>query len=305
MWKRRRKSLDDGAIALLNELLQAPVGDQRLRPVALRSLPDHREVVLAPYPFRTWLDHALKVGERVLLLALLIFFGWWLLDGYGRDWRHARTVTQAPPAAIVSHPSASEEIATAPHYPEMGVSLPVVDERWNRPSVELDYLMPARAYVPPLRSTPPATPPAPIDLRPTQLTVPALGLESPVVEVFLQNGVWQVADYAVGYHHGTGIAGTGNMVLAGHAGLRGGVFRNLERLAPGDEVIVTAAGRQFRYRVRSAGSVWPNQVEVMYPTEQPQLTMMTCTNWDMQRWVVVADFEAVLPEAVAASGSEG
>ncbi len=303
MWKRRRKPVDDGAIALLNELLQAPAGEQRLRPVVLRSLPDYREAVLAPYPLKTWLDHALKAGERALLVALLIFFGWWLLDGYGRDWWRARAVTQAPPAAVASHPPAPSQATTAP-YPEMGASLPVVDERWSRPSVELDYLMPARAYVPPLRPAPPVTV-EPVDLRPTQLTIPALGLESHVVEVFLQNGAWQVADYAVGYHHGTGVAGAGNMVLAGHAGLRGGVFRDLERLAPGDEVIVTAAGRQFRYRVRSAGRVWPNQVEVMYPTERPQLTMMTCTNWDMQRWIVVADFEAVLPEAVAADGRQG
>jgi sortase A len=307
MLRRRRQPADDSTIHLLDELLQAPVAESRLRPVALRSLDDQRREVLAPYPFKTWIDRALGLGERTLFVALLAFAGWWLADGYGRDWWYARTVAETAheshaPAAVAPVSRPAPDVA----HPEVGRSLPVVDERWSRPSVELDYLTPARVYVPPARDEPqPVAAIEPVDLRPTQLAIPAIGLESHVVEVFLQNGVWQVADYAVGYHHGTGVAGYGNMVMAGHAGLRGGVFRQLERLAPGDEIVVTSAGRQFRYRVRSAGSVWPSQVEVMYPTEQPQLTLMTCTNWDMQRWVVVADFEGAIPDAVAAHGSEG
>lgn len=305
MLRRRRQALDDASVQLLSELIQAPVAEARLRPAVLRSLPDRRRIVLAPYPLKTWVDRALTLGERGLLLIVLVIFGGWLLDGYVRDWWHLRTASPPPlPAqADVAPPTTAVPSVGAASHVALGRSLPVVDERWSRPRVEVDYLAPAQSYVPPLRPTPSPAPIQPVDLRPTQLTIPALGLDAPVVEVFLQNGVWQVADYAVGYHHGTGVAGHGNMVLAGHAGIRGAVFRNLEQLKPGDEVIVTAAGRHFRYRVRTAGSVWPNQVEVMYPTDQPQLTMMTCTNWDMQRWVVVADFEALLPARVATDGS--
>jgi len=50
-----------------------------------------------------------------------------------------------------------------------------------------------------------------------------------------------------------------------------------------------AAGWRYHYRVRETKSVWPNQVEVLESTPMPVLTLLTCTNWDTQRLVVVAD----------------
>jgi len=136
----------------------------------------------------------------------------------------------------------------------------------------------------------PEAPPAPAtDLRPTRVYAPKAGIDAPVTEVFLQDGAWGVADYAAGYLHGTGVPGDGNMVMAGHKGIYGAVFANLERVRPGDDIWVEAAGRRFHYRVRATGNVWPSDVEVMYPTPTPTLTLLTCTNWDMQRFVVVAD----------------
>jgi sortase A len=111
-----------------------------------------------------------------------------------------------------------------------------------------------------------------------------------VKEVFVVDGAWQVADYAAGYLNGTGLPGeTGNTVLAGHAGLRGAVFRDLGALAPGDTIFLDAAGLRYHYRVRELKSVWPNQTEVLDPTTTATLTLLTCTNWDTQRLVVVAD----------------
>jgi sortase A len=127
-------------------------------------------------------------------------------------------------------------------------------------------------------------------------------LDDPVVEVFLQDGVWQVADYAVGYKHGTGFPGDGNVVMAGHKGVRGSVFARLESVKVGDDVFVDTVGRRFHYRVRETGSVWPNQVSIMFPTVTPTLTLLTCTNWDLQRFVVVADLVESAPLAAYAGG---
>jgi sortase A len=41
--------------------------------------------------------------------------------------------------------------------------------------------------------------------------------------------------------------------------------------------------------VRDSKNVWPTQVEVLDPTDTPVVTLITCTNWDTQRLVVVAD----------------
>jgi sortase A len=306
--RRVQKPAEEPSIDLLSDLLDAKPQDTRLRPVVLRSLKAQRQEVLAPYPMRTWLDRALTVGERLLGAVVVVFFCWWLIDGYGRDWWHARNAAPTPVPAIhrriVEAPVVTTTVASA--KAELGVSLPVVDERWNRPQVTFDYLTPARMYVKPMQPTAapvPSAAPAPRDLRPTHLTAPSAGIDSHVVEVFVQDGAWQVADYAVGYHHGTGTAGTSNMVLAGHAGLRGGVFRQLNRLKPGDAIFVDADGERFEYRVRGLGNVWPNQVDVMFPTEQAQLTLLTCTNWDTQRLVVVADFVGVVSAPAPAGGN--
>ena len=93
---------------------------------------------------------------------------------------------------------------------------------------------------------------------------------------------------AAGYLHDTALPGSGNTVLAGHAGIRGAVFRDLGALVYNDDIYLDAAGWRYHYRVRDAKSVWPNQVEVLDATPRPVLTLMTCTNWDTQRLVVVA-----------------
>ncbi len=296
---------------LLDELIDElpATSAPRLRPVTLRSMARQRSNVLAPYPVRTWLDTTLTVAEGGLGVVVLLIWAIWLGDGWGRDMLHAWSAAPLPTpvkieravraastsAPVVVRPRAARP--PAPH-PELGLSLPVADERRPRPAQAADYLIPARAYVAahqvqlPLAAAPEPTAPvveAQEDLRPTRVIAPAIGLDSQVVEVFVVDGSWQVADYAVGYQHGTGVAGSGNVVLAGHKGLRGGIFRKLEGLHSGDDIWIDAAARQYHYRVSTTGSVWPKQVEIMYPTDRPVLTMLTCTNWDMQRFVVIAE----------------
>jgi sortase A len=121
-----------------------------------------------------------------------------------------------------------------------------------------------------------------------------------VKEVFIVDGVWEVAEYAAGYLHGTALPGNyssegGNTVLAGHAGLRGAVFGSLGALSAGDDIYLDAGGWRYHYRVREVKSVWPTQVEVLDLTSTPVLTLLTCTNWDTQRLVVVADLVGSKP----------
>lgn len=137
---------------------------------------------------------------------------------------------------------------------------------------------------------PPPTP-APGTALPSWLDIPAIQLSTPVVEVTVQNGVWQVAEYAAGYHRGTARPGTvGNTVISGHKGLAGAVFARLDELPVGALIYVTAGSHQYEYTVIEKKSVWPYQVEVMAPSSQPILTLITCTAYDTQRLIVVARF---------------
>ncbi|MEF3273453.1 MAG: sortase [Chloroflexus sp.] len=265
----------------LQQLLLRELPGQRdpLRPAQLRSRAAHREQALRGFLVRTWVDRVLWFAEVVLFVMMIAVFGHWLVDGYGRDWW--RSWQQYAPTPVVSEPMVQPAPsgpvappATAPHLPALPFTAPEL-------AVEPpDYLAP-QPRVQPLPAT---------DPRPQRLRIPALHLDTPVYEVFVVDGVWQVAEYAAGYHHGTALPGTvGNTVLSGHAGLRGAVFRDLPALKVGDEVLLEAGGWLYRYRVREMRNVWPTQVEVMDPTPTPVLTLITCTNWDTQRLIVIAD----------------
>jgi sortase A len=140
-------------------------------------------------------------------------------------------------------------------------------------------------------------PPAETALQPSRLQIPALGLDTPVREVFVVDGEWEVAEYAAGYMHGTALPGEpGTTALAGHAGLRGAVFRDLPALRSGDDIWLDAGGWRYRYRVSESFSVWPTDTSVLAPTPSPSIVLITCTNWDTQRLVVRADLIESKPE---------
>lgn len=111
-----------------------------------------------------------------------------------------------------------------------------------------------------------------------RLVIPRLGIDSPVKEVTVDLGTWQVADFAVGHHLGTANPGqVGNMVLAGHRDIRGSVFLRLNEMRVGDEFSVFTDNSVYRYLVINLSEVAPTQIEVMSPTPDATATLITCT----------------------------
>ena len=94
----------------------------------------------------------------------------------------------------------------------------------------------------------------------THIVIPAIKLDSAVVEVGWDtisdsNGqsslVWQVAQYAVGHHFTSANPGQpNNIVLSGHVGGYGKVFRNLDQLRPNDQIMLMSGARIFTYVVQ-------------------------------------------------------
>jgi LPXTG-site transpeptidase (sortase) family protein len=66
---------------------------------------------------------------------------------------------------------------------------------------------------------------------------------------------------------------TGNICLAGH---RDTFFRPLKRIAPGDEVELRFPGGTTRYRVSTIETVEPTDRQVLEPTPDNTLTLITC-----------------------------
>jgi sortase A len=119
--------------------------------------------------------------------------------------------------------------------------------------------------------------------------IPALWNDpAPVV----QGDGWEQLKKGVAQHVGTANPGDkGNMVVSAHNDIFGELFRRLDQLKPGDEVLISTATRQWEYRVTGVQIVEPTDVSVMAPTVRPTLTMISCYPYlvDNQRIVVFAE----------------
>jgi len=109
----------------------------------------------------------------------------------------------------------------------------------------------------------------------------------PIVDLPIVDRQWDVSGlgFYVGWLEGTTWMDPawGNTVLAAHVQLgtnNPGPFWALSTLAPGDEIIVIEGNIQRRFVVTDAHPVPPEDWTVTAPTDEPTLTLITCTNWD-------------------------
>lgn len=120
-----------------------------------------------------------------------------------------------------------------------------------------------------------------------RIQIPALNVDAPVV----QGDGWQQLKKGVGQHIGSVNPGeNGNVVLSAHNDIFGEIFRDLDQLEPGDEIILYTNQRSHTYVVTENQVVEPTRVEVMAPTTQPTTTLISCYPYlvDDQRIVVTA-----------------
>jgi sortase A len=101
-------------------------------------------------------------------------------------------------------------------------------------------------------------------------SIPRLDLEVPLYDkasdLHMDRGIARI--------EGTAQPGAaGNMGIAGH---RDGYFRVLKDIRFGDEMIVTSVNGPQTYRVEQLMIVDPSAVEVLDPTEEAAITLVTC-----------------------------
>jgi LPXTG-site transpeptidase (sortase) family protein len=128
----------------------------------------------------------------------------------------------------------------------------------------------------------------------SRIVIPAIDVDSKIIPVgweVKQEGnqtyaVWQVAEYAVGHHLGSANPGDGNnIVLAGHVGGYGKVFKDLIKLKPGDDVTLYSNGQQYLYTIQFVVVVDEEGVSAeqqalnaryIQPTDRETVTLVTC-----------------------------
>ena len=123
-----------------------------------------------------------------------------------------------------------------------------------------------------------------------RIQIPALNVDAPVV----QGDGWEQLKKGVGQHIGSGNPGLdGNVVLSAHDDVYGQLFRFLDKLLPGDQIILYTQQRQYVYVVTGTVIVEPTKVDVMMPTADPTVTLISCYPYlvNKQRIVVFAKLQ--------------
>lgn len=120
-----------------------------------------------------------------------------------------------------------------------------------------------------------------------RIQIPAIQIDAQVV----QGDGWEQLKKGVAQHSGSADPGSkGNVVLSAHNDIFGELFRDLDQLKPGDQVVLFTNQRAYTYEVVDTRIVEPGDVSVMEATSEPAVTLISCYPYliDNQRIVVTA-----------------
>jgi sortase A len=244
---------------------------------ALRSEPllsGEAEPVFRPSGLRQFFDRFLFIIEiaAVVGLGLVIFNGMNLMRSLNEE--VAAVLEVATPTAT---PIISAVVLPSGHTPPRdGVS------RFNEAEIP-EHLRPLVQSL-----SAPVVLVTPSPQHAVNIKIQAININAPIV----QGDGWEQLKKGVGQHLGTPNPGEkGNLVLSAHNDVFGELFRDLDKLKPGDEVIIYTQQRTYTYVVRQTQVVEPTAVEVMAPTREAVVTLISCYPYlvDNQRIVVTAD----------------
>jgi sortase A len=134
-----------------------------------------------------------------------------------------------------------------------------------------------------------------------RIVIPALMLDTVVAYVPFDGYSWLISglNQEVAWMGNTSWPGLGgNTGLAGHVTVTGfgdGPFRHLDELTVGEIVILYTEKNMYTYQVREQAIVEDGDMWVVNATENPQITLITCTNWNndvrayLNRLIIYAD----------------
>jgi sortase A len=133
--------------------------------------------------------------------------------------------------------------------------------------------------------------PTPAPEHAIRIQIPAIGVEAPIVQ---GTGEEQLKK-GVGQYIGSANPGEkNNIVLSAHNDIFGEIFRDLDRLKPGDQVVIYTSQRSYTYIVSGTEIVEPTRVEVMAPTDKAIVTLISCYPYriDNKRIVVTGHLKS-------------
>lgn len=247
---------------------QSPIESLQVEPLLPEDDPSRQ-----PRRSRVWLDRLLFVIEvgAVIGLAFLIFSFITTMRAFNQE---AASALQQPTPSPT--PLISAVVLPSGHTPPKPGAVASFNEgeipEHLRPLVQAQMAIQA---------------PTPSPKHAARINIPAINIAARIV----QGDGWEDLKQGVGQHIGTPNPGeTGNIVLSAHNDVFGELFRDLDKLEPGDEVVLYTEQKAYTYIVRQTQIVEPTAVEVMAPTRDPVITLISCYPYliDNQRIVVTA-----------------
>lgn len=227
---------------------------------------------------RRWVERFLLGVELLAAVGLIyIFFnGLSILETLNREMAAALTTNNSASATPLigpvvlpsGHTPPTEGQAAQPNVAEIPEHL--------RPQVQ--------AYIAGLEI------PTPGPEQALGIRIEAIGVNAPIV----QGDGWEELKRGVGQHIGGANPGqAGNLVLTGHNDIYGEVFKDLDQLEEGDEIVIYSANNSYTYVVTEAQIVAPTDVDVMNPTPEATVTLISCYPYrvDNQRIAVFAELK--------------
>lgn len=244
---------------------------------SLSSTPITDELPFIENPLRAaprkrpgWINTILFIIEvlAVLGLVLIIFNSLNMMRTINRE-----AVSLMAQPTLTPTPILMAVVLPSGHTPPTGAN--VSEPNTNEIPAHLQPLVKSLANLP----IPTASPEQALRIQ-----IPAIGVDAPIV----QGDGWEQLRKGVGQHIGTPNPGqNGNVVLSAHNDIFGEIFRDLDQLAPGDEVIVYTSQHAYVYLVSQTQIVEPTRVEVMAPTREPVVTLISCYPYKVDNMRIV------------------
>ncbi len=222
---------------------------------------------------RKWMDRILLAVEVLAVIGLVAV----IVNGLGllRD-LNQEVASALNPETVTPTPLVMAVVLPSGHTPP--------DAQGNTAPNESEIPEHLRPMLQSLANLPIPTPAPDQAIR---IQIPSINIDAPVV----QGDGWEQLKKGVAQHIGSSDPGQdGNVVLSAHNDVYGELFRFLDKLQPGDQVVLYTQQRQYTYIVDRTVLVEPTAVEVMASTGSPTVTLISCYPYlvDKQRIVVFA-----------------
>lgn len=202
-------------------------------------------------------------------------------------------------SSVTLAPAAPSVPDTAPDTTISATTLPVTDDSTTdtpdttpvTTPVTVGSIVSDAARTPPTTVAPATAPAPPAETLPIPVAVPVDSRgEEPVIDlgtieipkIGLTTEMYEgirltTLDRGPGHWPGTAMPGqTGNVVVAGHRVSHAKPFRNIDKLAPGDQVVFTTADGTFTYQVTSTEIVTPDTISIIDQTADKTATLFAC-----------------------------